>query len=109
MEKYAFKMKLNPGQAAEYKSRHDAIWPELVAVLKEAGISDYSIHLDGETNILFGVALAARRSHDGRAAETSSDAALVGSHARHHADEARRRAGRDAASHDVPHEVNSDG
>ncbi len=55
MEKYAFKMKLNPGQAAEYKSRHDAIWPELVALLKEAGISDYSIHLDGETNILFGV------------------------------------------------------
>lgn len=55
MEKYAFKMKLNPGQAAEYKRRHDAIWPELVALLKDAGISDYSIHLDEETGILFGV------------------------------------------------------
>ncbi len=55
MEKYAFKMKLNPGMAAEYKRRHDAIWPELVALLKQAGISDYSIHLDAETNILFGV------------------------------------------------------
>ena len=55
MEKYAFKMQLNPGMAAEYKRRHDAIWPELTALLKQAGISDYSIHLDGETNILFGV------------------------------------------------------
>jgi L-rhamnose mutarotase len=55
MEKYAFKMRLNPGCADEYKRRHDAIWPELVALLREAGISDYSIHLDPETLILFGV------------------------------------------------------
>ncbi|ANH02829.1 L-rhamnose mutarotase [Shinella sp. HZN7] len=55
MEKYAFRMRLNPGMAAEYKARHDAIWPELSALLKEAGVSDYSIHLDEETNLLFGV------------------------------------------------------
>ena len=55
MEKYAFKMRLNPGARAEYEARHDAIWPELVALLKEAGVSDYSIHLDEETHILFGV------------------------------------------------------
>ena len=55
MEKYAFKMQLNPGMEAEYRKRHDEIWPDLVALLKEAGISDYSIHLDPETNILFGV------------------------------------------------------
>ena len=55
MEKYAFRMRLHPGKAAEYKARHDAIWPELVALLKEAGISDYSIHLDEEMNLLFGV------------------------------------------------------
>ncbi|TIT78865.1 MAG: L-rhamnose mutarotase [Mesorhizobium sp.] len=55
MERYAFKMKLNPGMKAEYKRRHDDIWPSLVALLKDAGISDYSIHLDEETNILFGV------------------------------------------------------
>ncbi|RWE05306.1 MAG: L-rhamnose mutarotase [Mesorhizobium sp.] len=55
MEKYAFKMKLNPGMKAEYKRRHDEIWPELVALLREAAVSDYSIHLDEETNILFGV------------------------------------------------------
>ncbi len=55
MEKYAFRMRLNPGMAEEYKARHDAIWPELAALLKEAGISDYSIHLDEETGLLFGV------------------------------------------------------
>lgn len=55
MQKYAFKMRLNPGCEAEYKKRHDAIWPELADLLREAGISDYSIHLDPETLILFGV------------------------------------------------------
>lgn len=54
-EKYAFRMRLNPGMKAEYKRRHDEIWPELVALLKDAGVSDYSIHLDEETNCLFGV------------------------------------------------------
>ena len=55
MEKYAFKMRLNPGMRDEYIRRHDAIWPELVALLKQAGISDYSIHLDEDGNTLFGV------------------------------------------------------
>ena len=55
MEKYAFKMQLNPGARAEYIRRHDAIWPELVALLQEAGVSDYSIHLDEPTGVLFGV------------------------------------------------------
>ncbi len=55
MQKYAFKMRLNVGQEAEYQRRHDAIWPELVMLLKDAGISDYSIFLDRETHTLFGV------------------------------------------------------
>jgi L-rhamnose mutarotase len=54
-EKYAFKMQLNPGMEDEYRRRHDEIWPELVELLKEAGVADYSIHLDRETGILFGV------------------------------------------------------
>jgi len=53
--KTAFKMKLLPGFADEYKKRHDAIWPELSALLKENGVSDYTIFLDEETNILFAV------------------------------------------------------
>ncbi|WP_417476012.1 L-rhamnose mutarotase [Leisingera sp.] len=55
MQKHAFTMQLHPGQAEEYKRRHDEIWPELVQLLKEAGVSDYSIYLDPETHILFGV------------------------------------------------------
>lgn len=55
MEKYAFKMKLNQGELAEYRRRHDEIWPELLALLKSAGISDYSIYLDEDTHVLFGV------------------------------------------------------
>ena len=55
LEKHAFKMKLNPGMEAEYRRRHDEIWPELVDLLHDAGVSDYSIHLDRETNTLFGV------------------------------------------------------
>jgi L-rhamnose mutarotase len=52
-ERYAFKMFLNPGCAEEYRRRHDAIWPELVPLLIEAGIANYSIHLDSDTSILF--------------------------------------------------------
>jgi len=53
--KLAFKMKLKPGFKDEYKKRHDEIWPELKALLKENGISDYTIFLDEETNFLFAV------------------------------------------------------
>lgn len=51
----AFKMQLFPDKAEEYKRRHDEIWAELTTLLKETGISEYSIFLDEETNILFGV------------------------------------------------------
>ena len=55
MQRVAFKMKMFEGCEDEYKKRHDEIWPELQTLLKEAGIADYSIFLDKETNFLFGV------------------------------------------------------
>jgi len=55
LEQVAFRMRLHPGQADEYRRRHDAIHPELVALLREAGVCDYSIFLDEDTNHLFGV------------------------------------------------------
>jgi L-rhamnose mutarotase len=55
MHRIAFKMQLHDGCKDEYKKRHDEIWPELKALLKDAGISDYSIFLDETTNSLFGV------------------------------------------------------
>jgi len=62
MQRHAFKMKLNPGMEAEYTRRHDAIWPELAALLKAAGVTNYSIHLDRETGVLFGY-LERREDH----------------------------------------------
>ena len=55
MHRIAFKMQLLPGFEDEYKKRHDEIWPEVHALLKETGLSDYSIFLDETTNSLFGV------------------------------------------------------
>lgn len=62
MQRFAFKMKLKPGYTTEYKKRHDEIWPELVQLLKKAGISDYSIFLDEQTNTLFAVQKQAGQS-----------------------------------------------
>ena len=53
MERLAFKMYLNEGQKEEYKRRHNELWPQLRQLLKDAGVSEYSIFLDEETNILF--------------------------------------------------------
>ena len=54
MQRYAFRMQLNPGMEAEYRLRHDAIWPELVALLRQHGIANYSIFLDPVSGTLFG-------------------------------------------------------
>jgi L-rhamnose mutarotase len=45
MARVAFRMRLKPGAEEIYKQKHDEIWPELVAVLREQGIRNYSIHL----------------------------------------------------------------
>ncbi|HEY9562102.1 MAG TPA: L-rhamnose mutarotase [Anseongella sp.] len=55
MEKIAFKMQLKPGCKKEYIRRHAAIWPEIRALLKASGVSDYTIFLDEPSNTLFAV------------------------------------------------------
>ena len=47
MDRYAWKARILPGKKEEYVLRHDLIWPEMKAVLKEAGIRNYSIWLCG--------------------------------------------------------------
>ena len=54
-ERIAFRMNLFPGQAAEYEKRHDEIFPDLAQALKDAGVSDYTIWHDPESNHLFGI------------------------------------------------------
>jgi len=43
VEKYAWKARIVVGKRDEYKKRHDEIWPEMVEVLKQAGICNYTI------------------------------------------------------------------
>lgn len=52
MERYAWKARVLEGQLEEYKRRHDAIWPELAEVLRDAGIRNYTIWNVGDE--LFG-------------------------------------------------------
>ena len=47
MERVGFTMRILPGQEAEYRRQHAAVWPEMLAALKAAGARDYSIYLRG--------------------------------------------------------------
>ena len=57
MIRKAFVMTLRPGHQEEYLRRHSPIWPELEQVLKEHGVSDYSIFLERATDKLFAYAV----------------------------------------------------
>lgn len=52
MERYAWTATVREGRLEEYTRRHREIWPEMVEVLKEAGIRNYTIWNTGHT--LFG-------------------------------------------------------
>ncbi len=47
MQRILFTFELYPGTEAEYKRRHDEIWPELVQALQEAGIKNYTLFRRG--------------------------------------------------------------
>ncbi len=55
LQQIAFTMQLKPGCAEQYQRRHDALWPELRALLHAAGIRDYSIFLAPDSGTLFAV------------------------------------------------------
>lgn len=52
MPRYAFRLRVKPEAIARYELEHTRVWPELLARLKEAGISDYSIFRRGQELIL---------------------------------------------------------
>ena len=72
-ERYAWKATVKEGCLEEYIRRHDAIWPELVDLLKEAGICNYSIWNVG--NELFGYYECAKGADF--AAKTQAESAVV--------------------------------
>ena len=52
MEKYAWKATIIEGKLEEYIKRHNEIWPEMLEILSNAGIVNYTIWNVG--NELFG-------------------------------------------------------
>jgi L-rhamnose mutarotase len=52
VERIGFVMRLQPGAELEYRRRHAAVWPEMLAELKAAGAANYSIFQRGDD--LFG-------------------------------------------------------
>jgi L-rhamnose mutarotase len=51
--RFCFTFEIRPGSEEEYKRRHDEIWPELVADIKGAGISNYSLFRRGTQVIAY--------------------------------------------------------
>jgi L-rhamnose mutarotase len=52
MPRYAFKLRIKSDSIEEYDREHKKVWPELLAKLKEVGISDYSIFRRGQELVL---------------------------------------------------------
>jgi L-rhamnose mutarotase len=53
VKRIAFLLRLKPGKGPEYDSAHAAVWPEMLALLKRAGISEYSIFRRDELLFLY--------------------------------------------------------
>jgi len=53
MPRYAFQLRIKADAAEEYEREHTRVWPELLAKLKEVGISDYSIFRRGQDLFLY--------------------------------------------------------
>lgn len=49
-----FTLQVDPARLADYRARHAAVWPEMLAALRDAGWRDYTLHLR-EDGLLVGV------------------------------------------------------
>ena len=54
MERIGFTMRLLPGQEAEYRRRHAAVWPEMLDALRDTGWTNYSLFVDRRDGTLIG-------------------------------------------------------
>lgn len=53
MERVGFLLKVKPERLDEYRARHKAVWPEMLAALRECGWHNYSLFLSDD-GLLFG-------------------------------------------------------
>lgn len=52
MQRVAFLLRLKPGAGPAYDEAHQHVWPEMLALLKRAGIAEYSIFRRDELLVL---------------------------------------------------------
>jgi L-rhamnose mutarotase len=48
VERVCFLLRVRPDRLDEYKARHRAVWPEMLAALRETGWTNYSLFLDDD-------------------------------------------------------------
>lgn len=53
LTRYCFVSRVDPAHLDAYRARHAAVWPEMLAALRDAGWQDYSLFL-GEDGTLVG-------------------------------------------------------
>jgi L-rhamnose mutarotase len=53
MKRIAFLLKVRPDRIEEYKARHQAVWPEMLAALSRTGWHNYSLFMRAD-GLLFG-------------------------------------------------------
>ena len=80
-------MKLKPGCEAEYQKRHNEIWPELVKMLKDSGVYDYSIFWDKGDEYSVCRAENRRRANLAGSGTDPDRAEMVGLYGRYHGDQ----------------------
>jgi L-rhamnose mutarotase len=73
MERACFRFRLRPGHKLEYRRRHDEIWPEMVQALRDSGVANYTIFLDGDELIAFAECEPDARTAFGAMAATEVD------------------------------------
>lgn len=53
MGRHCFLLRVDPARLDEYRARHEAVWPEMLAALRDTGWSNYSLFL-GDDGLLVG-------------------------------------------------------
>ena len=53
MERFCFTFEIFEGAEDEYKRRHDEIWPELVELIQESGLKNYTLFRRGTQIIAY--------------------------------------------------------
>jgi L-rhamnose mutarotase len=53
MRRYAYRLRIRADAIEEYELEHTRVWPEMLASLKNAGISNYSIFRRGQELFLY--------------------------------------------------------